>query len=364
MRHRGKQDVVLVVGRVPYGGPAALCDWHLARAWERTGAQVVYVDPPRPAHHALVAGEDRGGLRTGIAVHGATTVVSPVVPPLANDRMGARIADRVISEQIRRAIGDDRMRQVGMSVVFDPRRSGLGGRLPRPTVLWRMDRFGSAEYSSLVQLERRAIGTFDLVSCVSAEVAVEVEEGARAVAIVPNGCDYDHFASAPAPPDTEPRLVMMGGLGWRIDTALLAEVVRRRPSWTLDLVGPVERSDLPTGANVVLRGHVDFDELPAVVGRSHVGLIPYNDDEFNRASFPLKAFEYLAAGRPVVSTPIDPLRSREPHVRVTKGSDAFIAGIDEALATGPDLASCRAVGRANSWERRAAELWTAVEAGG
>ena len=90
--------------------------------------------------------------------------------------------------------------------------------------------------------------------------------------------------------------------------------------------------------------------------------MPYTDAAFNLASFPLKVFDYLASGVPVVSSPLPALRELVPCVRLAEGVDAFVAGHRGRAGRGPGARSgAGSSPAANSWDARAASLEQLVE---
>jgi teichuronic acid biosynthesis glycosyltransferase TuaH len=141
----------------------------------------------------------------------------------------------------------------------------------------------------------------------------------RSLAIVPNGVDavayegMDGVAPAPGIDLPPPVAGLVGQLSSRIDIGLLESVVAAGCS--LLIVGPHDPSwepqrfaQLIAHERVRWVGPQPFDQLPAFLKRIDVGLTPYCDSDFNRASFPLKTLEYLAAGKPVVSTDLPAVR--------------------------------------------------------
>jgi UDP-galactopyranose mutase len=131
----------------------------------------------------------------------------------------------------------------------------------------------------------------------------------------PSSVDRDHFGQArdrlSEPADMaglpHPRLGFYGVVDERMDLDLLAAVADARPQWQLVIVGPVVKiaeADLPRRDNLHYVGGKTYDELPAYLGSWDVALMPFAVNESTRFISPTKTPEYLAGGRPVVSTPI------------------------------------------------------------
>jgi teichuronic acid biosynthesis glycosyltransferase TuaH len=183
---------------------------------------------------------------------------------------------------------------------------------------------------------------------------------------LPNGCDLATMGQTPLHGETyglpAPVAVYLGLLNDRTDLALLEAVAATGQS--LLIVGPRQESFQPqrfaalcARPNVVAVGPVPFATLPEVLAGTAVGLVPYADTPFNRASFPLKALEYLAAGRPVVSTPLPAIRWLDSeHITLAADPTAFAAATVRAgrnPMTPNAAAARRQFAAAHTWERRA-----------
>ncbi len=161
----------------------------------------------------------------------------------------------------------------------------------------------------------------------------------------PSSVDVAHFARARVPqPDApdqlrvpHPRLGFFGVIDERLDTDLIARVAALRPDWHLVLVGPVVKIDpasLPVTGNIHYLGPKRYEELPAYLAGWDVALLPFARNEATRFISPTKTPEYLAAGKPVVSTSIrDVIRpyGTQGLARIADTADQFVAAIEAAL---------------------------------
>jgi glycosyltransferase involved in cell wall biosynthesis len=90
----------------------------------------------------------------------------------------------------------------------------------------------------------------------------------------------------------------------------LLDVLNQLPDWTLVLAGPAEKQYVPAAvlqhSRVRFTGSIPYEETPTVINRFDVAIIPFLKDEASAGIYPLKMFEYLAAGKPVVSTNFNP----------------------------------------------------------
>jgi teichuronic acid biosynthesis glycosyltransferase TuaH len=223
--------------------------------------------------------------------------------------------------------------------------------------------------------ERRAVHSADLVLAVTPELAARWRALGTEPALLPNGCDPEAYLAVdtvePAPlPDGFPTPVagVVGQLNDRLDADLLAAVADT--GMGLLLVGPCDSGrwdDLIRRPNVHHVGAVPFADLPRWLARMDVGLTPYTDSAFNRASFPLKTLEYLAAGRPVVGSDLPATRGlAQETVDVTAvATPAEFAARVRAVADIPSTSGAvqrrRAVAGRHSWAARATRLVRLVD---
>jgi glycosyltransferase involved in cell wall biosynthesis len=161
----------------------------------------------------------------------------------------------------------------------------------------------------------------------------------------PSSIDKRHFLQArngvqePADQATlpRPRIGFCGVLDERLDIDLLGALAQARPEWQVVMIGPVvkiDEADLPRAPTIHYLGARPYGELPRYLAGWDVALMPFARNESTRFISPTKTPEYLAAGRPVVSTSIrDVVR---PYgdlglVRIADTPDAFVAAVEAAL---------------------------------
>jgi teichuronic acid biosynthesis glycosyltransferase TuaH len=224
------------------------------------------------------------------------------------------------------------------------------------------------------QKVRIALARADLVLVVSPELGERWSELGADPVLLPNGCDASAYADVPGLQPAEmpegfptPVAGVVGQLSDRINLGLLEAVVDAGIG--LLLVGPRDSAWQPQRVATLLARHnvhhtglVPFEELPRWFAGLDVGLTPYADTPFNRASFPLKTLEYLAAGLPVVSTDLPAsrrLQAETGEVRLAVGGDAFVRAVLAAAGqsrTAARIAERQAVAHRHSWANRAETL--------
>jgi UDP-galactopyranose mutase len=208
----------------------------------------------------------------------------------------------------------------------------------------------------LIERERRLLDRADLVFT----GGVSLYEAKRTLHAnahpFPSSVDVAHFAAARAivaePEDQaaipHPRLGFYGVIDERLDVALLDAAARARPDWQFVLVGPVVKIDpalLPRRPNIHYLGPKVYDELPSYLAGWDVALMPFARNESTRFISPTKTPEYLAAGRPVVSTSItDVVRTYGDSglVRIADQPEDFVAAVEAALIDARDPERLRA----------------------
>ena len=184
---------------------------------------------------------------------------------------------------------------------------------------------------------------------------------------VPSSVDVSHFAQARTvtnEPDDQaplgrPRIGYFGVIDERMDLELLASVADARPDWHIVMIGPVVKIDpaaLPQRPNIHYLGSKPYSELPRYIAFWNVALMPFARNEATRFISPTKTPEYLAAGKPVVSTSIrDVVRPYGQHglVRIADEPASFVDACEGAMAEVPTLriAKADAFLKATSWDR-------------
>ena len=127
------------------------------------------------------------------------------------------------------------------------------------------------------------------------------------------------------------------------DTELILRLARRQPEWSIVLVGPAtaDARDALAGANVHVLGRRPYSELPRYLAGFDCGLIPFRASPLTAAVSPVKLYEYLAAGKPVVSTPLPTVLPFAREVLVA-ADERFLEAVDEAVANRHDAVAAEA----------------------
>lgn len=187
----------------------------------------------------------------------------------------------------------------------------------------------------------------------------------RSAEFIDHGCDFDAFAAAGRDPASEPadvapiprpRIGFVGGIdAHTFDPELFLGVARALPEARFVLVGgcslPEGWADLP---NVHLLGKRDYEQVPGYMAAADVLIMPWNRNDWIQACNPVKLKEYLAVGRPIVSTPFPELDRFDGLVRVADNPGDFAGCIREALDRPHDPGPGRARVESETWEAKGA----------
>jgi teichuronic acid biosynthesis glycosyltransferase TuaH len=365
-------DLVVFCAGTSWDGTRGV-DRHLAERLANF-APVLYVDPPQSLLTRIRNPHLAGAMKESplrLIAPGLARLTPRALP--GKGRPGIRrITETTTPRAVRRAI-----RELGGSV-----RAVVVGSLDPMFSCWPSARkvlYGSDDFVAGAELmglssawvarcERARLDEADVVIACSPTLADKWRAMGFDARLVPNGVDAAAFAlvdGAPWPDDVRlpsPIVGLVGHLSDRIDLGMLEAVAARGCS--LLLVGPRDPAfagdrveGLLARPNVQWVGRKAFGDLPSYLKAIDVGIVPYCNDAFNRASFPLKTLEYLASGRPVVTSDLPAFRWLNTDlVTIVAGAEQFADVVMSALASPGDADATvarRAFAAEHSWDRRA-----------
>jgi len=354
----------------------------------RSGHRVLYVETGEFLGRGIARWLRRGMRRLPVGVGespGMQVTKAPTIVPWGHRfRFAAELNATLTAWVVRRRVRRDT--DPAVLWLYDPCFAGCIGRSGERFAVYDCvddyaEQTGGDERKRalLSEYDRLAASRSRLVFATATGLAERHRTTNEKTHLVGNVADFDHFAPAAdraiAVADVasvkRPVVGFAGNfLAGKVDFALLESVAARRRHWTLLLVGPARDDtapaleDLAARENVRWLGPIAYDALPGHVAAFDVATIPYLRNAYTRNCFPLKTFEYLAAGKPVVASGLPELEGMEPHVVVTDDAESFIAAVEDALlrTSDGDVSARQEIAAVNTWETRTRRLLALVDA--
>jgi glycosyltransferase involved in cell wall biosynthesis len=308
-------------------------------------------------------------------------VLSPLVLPLHGNRLARALNARLLPALVRRAARRIGMRRPILWAYVPHAEVLLDALDPERVVYHCVDDLGAVpgiDAGAVRAAEARFVPRADLVLASAPPLAERMRTLSEHVIDAPNVADTELFATALEPGEVdpavaalpEPRIVFAGAVvTTKLDLPLLVGLARLRRDWSIALVGPVGLGDpnadvspLEAEPNIHLLGGRPHDGLPAVLRGAAAGLIPYAINPITASVFPMKVYEYLAAGLPVVATPLPSLRD-VGELRFAATATETAAALEELLASDSPQESAERSRRAaaHSWDARLQQIADALE---
>ena len=259
-------------------------------------------------------------------------------------------------------------------LVSKPQDGDVAERFTRPTIIYDcLDDLAvhsrTGRVSQRLQRQHEHLLQAASVVCATADrIHRDVLRSRSDALLCPNAVDFERFQSADVPPPTDlepivrqgrPIIGYYGALAQWFDFDVLRAVAKGCPQYSFVLIGPDYDGTLGAAlerqpANVHWLGEKSYDDLPAYLHHFAVATIPFRVNEITLATSPLKLFEYMAAGKPVVTTAL-PECQAFAEVHTANDGVGFVAALEAAMAEGQDAAfraRVREIARRNSWEER------------
>lgn len=226
----------------------------------------------------------------------------------------------------------------------------------------------STNHADMLGEEKDLVRSADCVLLSSPFLEKEVGREAHRSLLLRNACDYEHFAKVGEKNRSKtPKVGYYGAIAEWFDTDLLASLAERNPDWEFELVGSTFSADLSRLrglANLSMLGEQPYAELPRWLEQVDVLILPFKRTELTEATNPVKAYEILAAGKPLVSVPIAEMVQLAPLVALASSVGEFEVEIAKALAEDDPaaIARRRAFAQENTWRKRFESLEPALRA--
>ncbi|MEO8377199.1 MAG: glycosyltransferase [Candidatus Sumerlaeota bacterium] len=359
---------------------------HLMRRLAARGARVLFIETLGTRAPKLGSGVDvaRIGRRIARGIEGARKreknlwTLSPVVRPRWNSGTAIEINRLAFRAQFS-TVAKNFPKPVAW--VYSPYAVYLLDAVKPAFVVYHavddLSAVPGADVVAIREAEARLLARADLVICSERSLYERMKRVNANTHFLPNVADYEHF-SKPGAIEAEkltllraidsPRIVFSGNLTpHKVDFVLLHKLAQKHPTWNFVLLGPVweaAKNDSALGRleknrNVTLLGHVPYGELPAYLHSADALVIPYVENDATRAVFPLKLFEYLSTGKPVIASALPSLLPYANAIRIANSPAEWSAALADALADSDLMSEQRiALARRHTWAKRVKEIET------
>lgn len=286
---------ILFLSHTYRGGTFRVGSHHLSREMAAMGHNVAHVSTPFSAVHAMVRGgqvERKAVAQAGVQMTEGVReyIPSPALPASAmwTQRQYLRVLDTIEMRHPDVVLVDQPL--------MSPKHVGNAALVFRPTDIFEPRGIRAAA----LKLARRA----DAIVATSPTVLAHVLDGRPHPhsCVIENGVEFNRFAqAADAVADKDYEFVYVGALDHRFDFAALVAAARRMPSRRFAVFGPLPATRIAVPANVDLAGPVRYEQVPEILARGRVGIMPFVESPLNAGRSPMKLYEYIAAGLPIVA---------------------------------------------------------------
>ncbi|NLS12920.1 glycosyltransferase family 1 protein [Vibrio sp. SM6] len=291
------------------------------------------------------------------------TIVAPKTIPAPKSRLARKLAAASLSKQLKPVIERAQLHDPIMWTSL-PTAVDLFDKLPtRSLVYYCGDDFSTlagVDHDTVAMREQELVTRSNLILAASESLVAKFPP--ERTQLLTHGVDHDLFSRRAPPADSfsnnsTPIAGFYGSLSEWLDYPLLRQVIEALPHWHFIFIGAANTQAQALGsyANVSLLGPLPHHELPRYSQHWNVSLLPFVDNGQIRACNPLKLREYLAAGRPVVSTPFPALAHYRDYVTQVRNAHEMIAALEKVKNHSTNTAQQRAVAQ-DTWDARADQL--------
>jgi glycosyltransferase involved in cell wall biosynthesis len=387
---------IFILGLAKYNSEIESTTFTLAKHLARKN-QVFYVENPYTWKDLVLNRKNREQRKKAksISTQNIIETDSPnlkviIIPPLASInwlpegkfyRSALRINEHTILQGIRKVIKEHKIQNYIFINSFNFYYPGLGGMLnPDLSIYHCVDPLVySSELKHGLVSEHKIVRESDLVICTSKQLYQEKMKLNSNTHFIPNAADISHSSKALHPELTvhknltnikQPIVGYFGNIERRMDYELLDRITNMHPDINFVFAGPVIKEFIPAWfyerSNIHLTGPVPYAEMPQILKGFDVAMIPFKKDEVSATIFPLKLFEYLGAGKPVVATDFntDLHDFTGPTVSYCDNPISFSDAIRKGLYNDSEqLKEQRlAIAAQNTWEKRGDEFCALIHA--
>jgi len=235
------------------------------------------------------------------------------------------------------------------------------------------DDINTKRKTQLLEMEKELAGKADVVFATAQNLYDRMRAFNSNTYLLKNGTDFDHFKRASKELEipielqnlARPIVGYIGVVAYWLDYQLMEYLVEQNPDVSFVFVGPisVDLSKFDKYENILFLSKKEYKELPSYLACFDACIIPFQINQVTKSTDPIKVYEYMSAGKPVISTPLPELAKYQNAINICQSKEDFNKQLRETLAEDdPNLKNERIkIARENSWEKRAEILNDALD---
>jgi glycosyltransferase involved in cell wall biosynthesis len=220
--------------------------------------------------------------------------------------------------------------------------------------------------SVVTQMEKELMKKADVCFATANQLLEDRKNWSDNFHLVPNGAEFEHFSRVqnekfPIPQELEnvnrPIIGFYGGISDWINLDIIAKAAKNLPNCSFVLLGPIDTNidQFKNLSNAYFFGPKPYSQLPNYIQSFDICLIPFKINKLTKSVNPIKMYEYLSAGKPVISTPLPEVLHYREVIEIVTNSEEMTKAITTILENGnsqTDVERCQNIGKRNSWDAR------------
>lgn len=229
---------------------------------------------------------------------------------------------------------------------------------------------GLIKAETVLQMEKELLGRASVSFATAERLLEDRKSWSNNMHLIPNGAEYEHFSKSIDTVDIpgeikalkQPIIGFVGGIGDWIDINLMTTVAKDLPELDFVFIGPIltDINSLKELNNVKFFGSKEYKDLPKYIGQFSACIMPFKINKLTESVNPIKMFEYLSAGKPIISTPLKEVIKYSEYIEITSNEEEMVEAIEKILHNDENdeskILARQQVGRDNSWDSRWDEI--------
>ena len=352
VRHLAQQRKVLWINsiglRQPHLGKADFC-----RIWRKLTSASKSSSSVTAANQSKTSSKDSNIVQ-----------LNPLTWPAPRSMFARKLSSKILQKQIQQVQNKMKLHRPILWISL-PTAVDMIGKLGESAVVYYCgDDFSAlagVDHDVVGQRERELVESADLILAASDVLAKRFPSDKTH--LIPHGVDYELFSQAvdrahDLPDDGRPIAGFYGSIAEWFDLKLVQSLAKRLPEWHFVIIGKanIDISSLSKMSNVHLLGPRPHQVLPSYSQHWTASLLPFKNNDQIQACNPLKLREYLAAGRPVISTAYPAALVYQDTIAICANEDNFVAHLEQARKITSPQSTLQETVRGNTWEARAQQV--------